>query len=270
MGNPITDGSLRTVEAEMPLEIVDKCRATLARHATDADELRDLMAMLGVLPKAPGPERKPGYCPVCGGELPLEAHSPKAGLHGTCSRACARQLRGLPREKVPCPGCGQTLPGDGSACRRCANTVDANTVRATITRIQGLFEADLDSPVGMGRIAMTAEVSVATVKAIAAADSTVRRVTPEVAGKLDALAARLEAGEVPVVGGSRPISEAVDNLRLLREDAGLAWSEIAYLTGLSKSTLTEIMRTARAGTRRWVSAKTADQIASIIDRQGAA
>ena len=90
MGNPMTDGTTHAVESEADPVLVAKCQRTLAKHATSPEELAMFMDMLGVLPKEPEPERKPGYCLECGNELPIEAHSPKSGMNGFCSKRCRR------------------------------------------------------------------------------------------------------------------------------------------------------------------------------------
>lgn len=70
-----------------------RARLTVCRNAASATEAQELMAMLGIIDGPDTPKRKPGTCPACGKDLPIEAHSPKWGTAGYCSRSCRNRQK---------------------------------------------------------------------------------------------------------------------------------------------------------------------------------
>lgn len=90
--------------APIPEETQQAARRTVAQTAirlgATAEDTHRVLDLLGLLP-AETEERKPGTCPGCGGELPIQAHSPKAGLGGFCTRSC--------RDKNKKPAVQQTV-----------------------------------------------------------------------------------------------------------------------------------------------------------------
>lgn len=97
---------------------------TAIRTGGSAEDVRKVLAMLGLVDTA-AEERKPGMCPGCGKELPIEAHSPKAGLGGYCSRTCRDKHRNPapPRTLKRCQGCDSPMASTASkgVRRHCAN-----------------------------------------------------------------------------------------------------------------------------------------------------
>ncbi|MFC4124884.1 hypothetical protein [Nocardia rhizosphaerae] len=73
---------------EIPAEIQDAARLTVASHSASAAECRDTLRMLGLI----GSEQQKG-CRHCGGPLSIAALSSQNGYRGCCSPSCRDRMR---------------------------------------------------------------------------------------------------------------------------------------------------------------------------------
>lgn len=130
--------STRLTAEEMPEPMQQRARLTVCRNAASATEAQEFMAMLGIIDGPDTPKRKPGTCPACGKDLPIEAHSSKWGTAGYCSRKCrnAGQSKTAPPQTcVECrepmaykaePESGQRRTGAHGMCDLCYSRARAN------------------------------------------------------------------------------------------------------------------------------------------------
>ena len=96
-------------------------RRVVAANCVDVADASTLLAMLGLIDDPEVQKRTPGTCPACGKELPIEAHSPKWGTAGYCSRKCRSAGPSKAAPPQVCIECGHPMaykPGAGSGLRR--------------------------------------------------------------------------------------------------------------------------------------------------------
>lgn len=95
-------------------------RRVVAANCVDVADASTLLAMLGLIDDEVH-KRTPGTCPACGKELPLEAHSPKWGTAGYCSRKCRSAGPSKAAPPQVCLECGSPMaykPAAGAGLRR--------------------------------------------------------------------------------------------------------------------------------------------------------
>lgn len=95
-------------------------RRVVAANSVDVADASTLLAMLGLIDDEVH-KRTPGTCPACGKELPLEAHSPKWGTAGYCSRKCRSAGPSKAAPPQVCLECGNPMaykPAAGAGLRR--------------------------------------------------------------------------------------------------------------------------------------------------------
>lgn len=96
-------------------------RRVVAANSFDVADASTLLAMLGLIDDPEVQKRTPGTCPACGKELPIEAHSPKWGTAGYCSRKCRSAGPSKAAPPQVCLECGNPMaykPAAGAGLRR--------------------------------------------------------------------------------------------------------------------------------------------------------